>query len=640
MISIFYNEKMFILYSVVILILSKVSYAGNLYPRDSETRDSKLLDGIWNFRTADLFDQDRGFREKWYESPLSQTGEVIPMPVPSSYNDITQNKSIRDFIGWVWYDKIFFVPSYWKLDLQRIVIRFGGAHYNARIFLNGKSIVNHTGGHLPFCADITKNLRRGQNLLTVALNNTLTPSTVPQGNIVYETDNLRYPPGYHVQNVNFDFFNYAGIHRSVVIYSTPIVYIDDITIATDINNSNGLIKYIIYVSNNTTEAICQIKVYDKNNKFVASAQNCQGTITVKNVNLWWPYTMSSNPGYLYTMKIHLTVKNITDVYYQPVGIRTVKVTNTSFLINNIPFRFMGFGKHEDANIRGKGLDLPLIIKDYNLIKWIGANSFRTSHYPYSEEMMDQADIQGVVVINECPAVGLNRFNSELLKIHLTEITELIQRDKNRPSVVMWSVANEPTSGVLAAEDYFRKIVQKTKILDPTRPVTAAINADCNSDKIGQFMDVIMVNRYFGWYSDIGHTEVIVKQLLYDFTNFHKKYLKPVMISEYGADTIPGLHMDPSFIFTEDYQTEFIVQYHKGFDLLYKKGFFIGELIWNFADFLTEQSLTRVVGNKKGIFTRERQPKAAAKILRCRYHHLSNKSIAEDVYCPAIYVNKC
>ncbi|XP_023213588.1 beta-glucuronidase-like [Centruroides sculpturatus] len=250
---------------------------------------------------------------------------------------------------------------------------------------------------------------------------------------------------------------------------------------------------------------------------------------------------------------------------------------------------MGFGKHEDANIRGKGLDFPLIIKDFNLIKWIGANAFRTSHYPYSEEMMDQADAQGIVVIDECPAVGLDRFNSELLKLHLAEITELIQRDKNRPSVVMWSVANEPHSTEASSEDYFRKVVQHTKKLDSIRPVTVALSADFNSDKIGQFLDVIMINRYYGWYSDIGHTEVIVKQLLYDVTSFHKKYLKPVMISEYGADTIAGLHIDPSYVFTEDYQVEFIIQYHKGFDLLYQKGFFVGELIWNFADFLTSQS---------------------------------------------------
>ncbi|XP_023221887.1 beta-glucuronidase-like [Centruroides sculpturatus] len=494
---------MLILSLLLVAIFERCIYAGNIYPRDSETRDSKLLDGIWNFRTADAQDQERGFREKWYLKPLSQTGNIIPMPVPSSYNDITQNKTIRDFIGWVWYDREFFVPSFWISDSRRVVIRFGGAHYNTRVFLNGQSIVNHTGGHLPFYADVTKILKNGSNLLTVALNNTLTPSTVPQGSVVYEKDEQRYPPGYHVQNVNFDFFNYAGIHRSVVLYSTPIYYIDDVTVSTDFQNSTGLVDYVIYSNKNINQAACKIDVFDKHSRPVASSKGCKGTVMIKSVNLWWPQTMSSQPGYLYTMMVS---RNFFSAY-----------------IENIKFR---------------------------------------------------------------------------------------------------------------------KVVQHTKKLDSIRPVTVALSADFNSDKIGQFLDVIMINRYYGWYSDIGHTEVIVKQLLYDVTSFHKKYLKPVMISEYGADTIAGLHIDPSYVFTEDYQVEFIIQYHKGFDLLYQKGFFVGELIWNFADFLTSQSLTRVLGNKKGIFTRERQPKAAAKVLRCRYHHLANRTITEDMYCPVYYAETC
>src|SRR5206468_308420 len=116
--------------------------------------------------------------------------------------------------------------------------------------------------------------------------------------------------------------------------------------------------------------------------------------------------------------------------------------------------------------------MPMIIKDYNLIKWIGANAFRTSHYPYAEEMMDQADQQGIVVIDECPAVGLNAFNDVLLNQHKRVIEELIQRDKNRPSVVMWSIANEPESEEKSAENYFKEVSSLAKSLD-NRPITAA-----------------------------------------------------------------------------------------------------------------------------------------------------------------------
>lgn len=192
-------------------------------------------------------------------------------------------------------------------------------------------------------------------------------------------------------------------------------------------------------------------------------------------------------------------------------------------------------------IRGKGLDLPIIAKDFNLIKWIGANSFRTSHYPYSEELMDMADQEGIAVIDECPAVGLDAFNDDLLKQHLQTISELIQRDKNRPSVVMWSIANEPRSNLATAADYFKKVSAHARSLDTSRPLTAAINQEYNNDKMAQSLDVLMINRYYGWYQDTGYVQVIEKQVVNNLNNWHKTHNKPLMISEYGADTVAGLH---------------------------------------------------------------------------------------------------
>lgn len=187
------------------------------------------------------------------------------------------------------------------------------------------------------------------------------------------------------------------------------------------------------------------------------------------------------------------------------------------------------------------MDLPILAKDFNLIKWIGANSFRTSHYPYSEELMDMADEEGIVVVDECPAVGLTQFNDVLLKQHLLTISELIQRDKNRPSVAMWSIANEPRSREATAAEYFKKVAAHARSLDSTRPITAAINMGYGDDKMSPSLDVLMINRYYGWYSDTGYTEVIEKQVKNEFMNWHKTYTKPIMISEYGADTVSGLH---------------------------------------------------------------------------------------------------
>ncbi|KFM80897.1 Beta-glucuronidase, partial [Stegodyphus mimosarum] len=631
-------------HSILCLILIE-KFACALYPRESLTREVKTLDGVWNFKICHQNDQDIGFREEWFKYPLQKTGDIIPMPVPSSFNDITQNVTIRDYLGWSWYDKQFYVPQRWKENF-RIVLRFESAHYFTIVFLNGHNIMNHTGGHLPFESEVTQYLNfAGSNQVTVALNNTLSTKTIPQGSKTFKhVKDGPYPPDFYEQGTNFDFFNYAGIHRSVVLYAMPQVFINDIAVVTDIDNTTGYIHYDVSISNslkpNYTKAVCFISILDKSKKLVATQTGCSNTTAVKNAALWWPSTMHSDPGYMYTLHVQMKFQNVIDVYEQPFGIRTVEVNEKELLINGKPFYFMGFGKHEDSNIRGKGLDLPLIIKDFNLIKWIGANSFRTSHYPYAEEIMDQADSQGIVVIDECPAVGLTSFGDDLLQLHKHILGELIARDKNHPSVVAWSVANEPSSAKSAANKYFKELVSHVKTLDVTRPVTAALNADYTKDKAGKFLDFVMMNHYFSWYQDTGSLEVIQPLLVNYISKAHNIYQKPIMMSEYGADTIAGLHMDPPFIFTEDYQTEMMMHHHKAFDILKKKGFFIGEHIWNFADFLTLQQINRVVGNKKGIFTRERQPKASAKLLRCRYHKLMNRRIEGSIaYCPVSSSNE-
>ncbi|XP_022340501.2 beta-glucuronidase-like [Crassostrea virginica] len=613
------------LQSFVITLQIVSALCGMLYPRNSVSRTIfQDMEGMWNFRIDASDSRYMGFREKWYSRPLKQSGPVIPMPVPASYNDITQSKELRDFVGWAWYDIEFYVPP--ELANKRIVMRIDSAHYNAIVWMNGQQVMEHSGGHLPFEAELMNYTVHGPNRVTVAVNNTLTPTTLPPGTIEYKNDPLKYPKGYFVQNLQMDFFNYAGIHRSVKVYTTPKVFIEDITIVTDIHGTNGLVNYIVESNMDSSVQSIQVTILDKEGTPVGQSNQKQGQITVHNANLWWPYSMATSANstaYLYTFQVTLTsTTGEMDQYSLPFGIRTVSKTNKQLLINNKPFYCHGVAKHEDADIRGKGLDYPLIAKDFNLLRWLGANCIRTSHYPYAEEIMDQADQQGVVVIDESPGVGIHKgnFGNESLAHHLKVMDEMIQRDKNRPAVVIWSMANEPQSGLPEAEFYFKTIAQHVKAKDPTRLVTFVANADYKEEQAAQYNDILCINRYYAWYSDCSHTELINLQLTNDLTAFHSKYNKPIIVTEYGADTIPGFHQDPSFVFTEEFQVEFLQEYHKVFDNL-KKEFLIGEMVWNFADFMTVQQITRVVGNKKGLFTRQRQPKMSAHMIRSRYHSL-------------------
>eukprot|EP00094_Tigriopus_californicus_P005011 TCALIF_04825-PA protein Name:"Similar to Gusb Beta-glucuronidase (Mus musculus)" AED:0.10 eAED:0.10 QI:0/0/0/0.71/1/1/7/0/1725 len=608
---------------------------GHLFPQDSESRETRSLDGIWHFRISPKLDPDFGFREKWFAKNLDQTSDaqdnVIPMPVPASYNDITQNRTIRDFIGWAWYSRQFFAPKSWNKDIL-VYLRFGSVHYTANVWINGKPAVKHAGGHLPFEAEISSYLKFGHtNLISVAVNNTLTRHTVPQGAFNWMNKSKHYPSGYFTLDYHFDFFNYAGIHRPVILYTVPKSgFVQDVEVNFEVSKTleKAQVFYKVQVASNISTKAYQIHVElrSASGSLVSHVPAQKGIIQIVQPRLWWPYLMHENPGYRYEMKISLTDPSnpdiVLDCYRLKIGIRSLHWNNSTLLINHKPFYFRGFGRHEDSDIRGKGLDLALVAKDFNLIKWIGANSFRTSHYPYADEIMDFADDNGIVIINECPGVALDHFSDKLLKNHKFALRELIQRDKNRPSVVMWSIANEPRSNKKSAEPYFKEVVRYTKVLDPTRPVIVVVNGDVHKDQAVLHVDFIGINRYFGWYSDPGHVELIQMQMFNDLKAWHDTHHKPLIVTEYGADTVAGLHQDPSFQFTEEYQVELMTQDFAAFDRARAESYISGEMIWNFADFMTKQEARRVDGNRKGIFTRQRQPKMAAHVMRMRYWSLA------------------
>ncbi|MCH4191688.1 MAG: beta-glucuronidase [Butyrivibrio sp.] len=575
-----------------------------LYPVENEIRQVMDLSGIWEFRKEEK--EEEGFHEKWYRKPLVHT---IEMPVPASYNDVTTDRSLRDHVGWVWYEKEFYVPDRWKEE--RIVLRFGSVTHHAVVYLNGDELMRHKGGFLPFEHEITEALQPGKNRLTVAVSNLLDWTCLPCGEHRIVQDEFTGETR-HEQEMHFDFFNYAGIHRPVKIYTTPMAYIHDICVTTETDGEDGLIHY-------SAEADAQIHVTltDAQGSIVASAEGTSGILRVQKAHLW-------NPGkaYLYDLEIYAE----TDHYTLPVGIRTIRVTDRQFLINGKPFYFKGFGKHEDSDIRGKGLDQVLNVRDFELMKWIHANSFRTSHYPYSEELMQMADRQGLVVIDEVPAVGMcffdthkvftaERVNEETCAYHMQTLTELYERDKNHACVVMWSVANEAHTSDEEALPYFSRICAHIRALDPTRPVTSTMCVDVAEDQISQLLDVVSVNRYYSWYSDCGRIEVVYPKMKKDLENWREKYHKPVLVTEYGADTIAGLHKLPEVMFSEEYQVEFLKENNRAIDSC---DFVIGEHIWCFADFMTGYTVQRIDGNKKGIFTRERQPKSAAFVIRQRW----------------------
>jgi beta-glucuronidase len=595
-----------------------------LKPQANAVRELVSLDGIWNFAVASS--QSIETESVW----KTIIPACLQVPVPASYNDIFSDQAIRDHVGWVYYQRHAFIPKGWAG--QRYFLRLDAVTHQGRVYVNDHLVADHVGGYTGFEAELTTIVTPGSEFrLTVAVNNRLLWNTVPPGWVEELKD------GREIQHFQHDFFNYAGLTRSVSLYSLPDTFIQDIATTTDaVDGSRALLSFDITTSTIDAQDRCSVDLVDEEGSVVAHSQGARGQLVIDSVNLWQP-----GAPYLYTLQVKInSTQNASqtalDFYKLEVGVRSVKVKGNRFLVNGKPFYFTGFGKHEDSPLRGRGFDACYMIHDFHLMGGMGANSFRTSHYPYAEEYLEYADRHGIVVIGETPAVGLNlalvagkhgwpsrptfapdRINEATQSNHAQAIRELIARDKNHPSVVMWTLANEPAAAEQGARQYMEPLVSLARELDPSRPLcfTNELRAPPDKDKLADLFDVLCINRYYGWYTYTGDLAQAEEVLETELRTWQDRFKKPIIMSEYGVDTLAGLHSVCDLAWSEEYQTRFLETYHRVFDRLDNV---IGEHVWVFADFQTKSTVFRVDGNKKGVFTRDRRPKAAATYLKQRW----------------------
>jgi beta-glucuronidase len=582
-----------------------------LYPQQNDVRNKLDLSGIWDFKT----DPDRrGEQDSW----CNGLTESRPIAVPGSWNE--QYEDLFGYLDLAWYVKQTYVPSSWQG--QRVFIRVGSANYYGTVYVNGERVGAHEGGHLPFAFEITKLVKwDAENLIAISVENELKPTRVPSGNMNSAISGFASFP-----RTTFDFYPFAGIHRPVVLYSLPQTHIEDITVVTGIDGATGTVKVTARL--NTAAAAqgsVQLKGGDTtiNANLVFEDGLAEAQLTVPNAHRW-----SDKDPYLYD----LTVQTDGDRYTLKVGIRTIAVQGGQVLLNGQPVQLNGYGRHEDFIASGKGLNLPLMIKDYQLMRWTGANSYRTSHYPYSEEEMQLADREGFLIIDEIPAVSLQFENdeniAERLRMCLQQIDELVARDKNHASVVIWCVANEPMprtlnlagaggtggadSGEAEGKAMLETLLARARALDPTRLVTIVTLMGGPTSWMEK-CDVVCMNRYWGWYVLGGQLDQAFASLEQELDRVWEQWHKPIIMTEFGADTMAGMHGHPNVMWTEEYQAEYMRGH---LEVASRKDYIAGMQVWNFADFAAVQSIMRVGGlNMKGVFTRTRTPKMAAHVLR-------------------------
>ena len=571
-----------------------------LYPQSNPFRQSVDLSGIWDFR----FDPGNiGAASGWTNGLTA----ARPIAVPASWND--QFEDGRDYLGDAWYQTRFDLPLGFDAARQQIRLRFGSVNYLAEVWLNGARLGLHEGGHLPFEFDVTARLKREGNVLVVRVNGELAFDRVPPGNIAPE---LTVAKEEKFPAASFDFFPFCGIHRPAVLYAIPRDALDDVMVTTDFADTRG----IVHVrgapgARSARESVVRATLTGHGAQITTEASGDEIELNVPSAALW-----SCESPNLYDLTIELVRGGTTfDRYTLPIGIRTIRVTSDALLLNDKPIYLKGFGRHEDFAISGRGLAPAVNVKDFALMQWINANSFRTSHYPYSEQQMDLADRLGILVIDETPAVGLFFAEQGLarrLELCRQMTRDLIARDKNHPSVIAWSVANEPNSNHPNAQAFFRNLYDLAKSLDATRPVTLVSHKGVQEESF-DFMDLLCLNRYYGWYTQTGQVELGAGKLSQELDAMYAKWHKPLIFTEFGADTLPGHHAQPPEMFSEEYQVEMLT---RDIQVLRGKPFVVGEHVWNMCDFKTAQGVRRVNGmNYKGVFTRDRRPKMAAHRLR-------------------------
>lgn len=585
-----------------------------MYPKMTESRMVFDLNGIWDFALL-----------KEGEKALVQPGKLLnhpmAMPVPSSYNEIYTGREFADHVGDLVYQRRVTVSP--QMKKGRLFLRFGSVTHKAQVYLNGVLLGSHQGGFLPFELEITETAVVGDNLLTVFVNNIVDESTLPAGRL----NRCTYPglPEELHNLPSFDFYNYSGIMRPVVMVATPLSYIKKISV---FGKTDGSFSWEI---KGCGEGTIQVQLLDPEGNTVFRGTGEKGAGLICQPRLWEPDFPS-----LYCLNVTFTDSlGQADCYGETFGFREVAIKDCRLYLNGKPLYLKGFGKHEDTPVAGRGYNPVYNVKDIGLLKWMGANSFRTSHYPYSEEMLKLCDREGILVIDEAPAVGLHTGFSatgmlggdpagtwqklKTMEHHRDVLRDMVERDENHPCVILWSVANEPASEEEGAREYFEPLVALVKESDrQKRPVTIVTyeGSSPTTCKVAELCDLLILNRYRGWYDTEGNLPAAGALLKEELEGFHRRCPdKPIMLGEYGADTIAGFHDINGRIFSEEYQVEFLKTYGEVFDSL---PYITGEHIWNFADFATAENIKRVGGNKKGVFTRDRNPKMAAHFIRRRW----------------------
>ena len=539
--------------------------------------------------------------------------------IPHTWNDKDADDETPGFYrGPVWYRKQLFIDK--SQEGRRAVIYFEGANQEVRFYLNGQFVGEHKGGYTRFCFDITPHLRYGQeNLFAIYVNNVYNPNIPP---------------------LSADFTFFGGIYRDVYLqfmnpvhiatndYASSGVYIR----TPEVNNSAASVEITTLLTNDMPQAtevrveniICDTdgKEVKKTQAEVKLAAGETKTDISKKIKIDSPRLWDIDDPYRYMVYTRILDKRkgtLLDEVVNPLGLRWFKFdSEKGFFLNGKGRKLIGTARHQDYFQKGNALRDELHVQDILLLKEMGGNYLRVSHYPQDPVIMEMCDKLGIVTSVEIPVVNAVTETEEFLHNSVEMAKEMVRQDFNRPSVMIWGYMNEiflrrPYTEGKQLEDYYRFTEKVARALeatireeDPSRYTMMAYHNMPQYYEDAHLTEIPMIqgwNLYQGWYEpDINEFQRLLDRA-------HKVYKgKVLMVTEYGPGVDPGVHSYQPERF--DFSQEYGLVYHKHYlNEMMKRPFIAGSSLWNLNDFYSESRVDAVPHvNNKGVVGLNREKK--------------------------------
>ena len=569
-------------------------------------RDFQLLNGKWD-AIIDLYDQGRG-KKVWENRKPAKADEFfeysfdggLRLDVPGDFN--SQLPQLQYYEGTVWYARHFSsdgVPSGKKLYLY-----FGAVNYRCKVYLNGQRIASHEGGFTPFQIDVTGNVVAGDNFLVVETNNRRSPDAIPA--------------------MSFDWWNYGGITRDVMLVSVPETYIKDYKVQLDKNEADRINAYVRMSDAVPEGSAVTLNIPELNvSKTLELDKDGFGELSfrVKKLQRWSPESPK-----LYDVSLTYAPaggSGAGDAVSEQIGFRSINVDGTRILVNGKPTFMCCISFHEEIPQRmGRAYseaDASMLLSE---AKALGVNMVRLAHYPQNEYIVRMAEKMGIILWQEIPVwQGIDFENAATMDKALRMFSEMLYRDKNRCAVGFWGVANE-TRPSTARNAFLRRELAFARSIDSTRLYTAAFDNVYFKKEYGEFrieddfindLDVVSFNKYMGWYAPwpVAPSEC----------RWNVAPEKPVIISEFGCEAQYGKHGDADWAssWSEEFQAD---QYRKNIEMFDKIPNLAGVSPWILFDFRSPfrfHPVNQEGWNRKGLVSDKGMRKQAWYIIHDYYN---------------------